>query len=162
MFCYYWHLISGKYSPFMLGVIEPYKTKIMPVSNETKWIALESMLAESESEYYEKMSHLLPVRDGILRTETQSKISQKQKKMLKEMKSIFNKHNTSYRFVISPLYNQVKFNRADHNVLNSIFGSERVFDFSGINDLTKAKTNYYEFSHYRPKVGEQIMQRIYK
>jgi len=134
----------------------------MPVSNETKWIALESMLAESESEYYEKMAHLLPVRDGILRTETQSKISQKQKKMLKEMKSIFNKHNTSYRFVISPLYNQVKFNRADHNVLNSIFGSERVFDFSGINDLTKAKTNYYEFSHYRPKVGEQIMQRIYK
>jgi len=162
LFCYYWHLISGKYSPFMLGVIEPYKTKIMPVSNETKWIALESMLAESESEYYEKMAHLLPVRDGILRTETQSKISQKQKKMLKEMKSIFNKHNTSYRFVISPLYNQVKFNRADHNVLNSIFGSERVFDFSGINDLTKAKTNYYEFSHYRPKVGEQIMQRIYK
>ena len=82
--------------------------------------------------------------------------------MLQEIKSIFDKHNTNYRLVISPLYNQIKFNLTDLNVLNSIFGRNFVCDFSGIKELTKPKTNYYEFSHYRPKVGEQIMQRIYK
>ena len=162
LFCYYSHLISGKYSPFMLGVIEPYKSRILPLSNETQWLELDGLLASSETEYYNKMAHLLPVRDGVLRIESQPKISAKQKKMLKEIKAIFDKHNTNYRLVISPLYNQVKFNLTDLNVLNSIFGSEFVFDFSGINELTKPKTNYYEFSHYRPKVGEQIMQRIYK
>jgi hypothetical protein len=162
LFCYYSRLIWGKYSPFMLGVIEPFKTKITPVSNETKWVELDQMLAESETEYYKKMNHLFPVRDGVFRTETKPKISAKQKKMLNEIKSIFNRHNTHYRFVISPLYQQVKFNKTDLDILKSTFGSAYVYDFSGINDLTKPKTNYYEFSHYRPKVGEQIMQHIYK
>jgi hypothetical protein len=162
LFCFYSHLISGKYSPFMLGVIEPYKSRIVPLSNETQWLELDGMLAKSETEYYKKMAHLFPLRDGILRTETQSRISAKQRKMLQEMKSIFDKHDTNYRLVISPLFNQVKFNPTDLNVLTSIFGRDFVFDFSGINDLTKVKTNYYEFSHYRPKVGKEIMQRIYK
>lgn len=162
LFCYYSHFILGKYFPFMLGVIEPFKSKIIPTSNETKWIELDGMLAESETDYYKKMDYLLPSRDGVQRTEPLARITANQLKMLHEIKAIFIKHNTIYKFVISPLYNQVNFNKRDLNILNRIFGNDKVFDFSGINDLTKPKTNYYEFSHYRPKVGEQIMNRIYE
>ena len=81
---------------------------------------------------------------------------------LKEIKHIFDNHNTSYRIVISPLFNQIKFNEVDLACLKEIFGEEYVYDFSGVNTYTEDYHNYYESSHYRPHVSRDIMNIIYK
>ena len=40
-------------------------------------------------------------------------------------------------------------------------GEENVFDFSGVNEFTNEMTNYYETSHYRPKVCKELLRIIY-
>ena len=63
--------------------------------------------------------------------------------------------------MISPLYDQVKFNPEDLSVLQEVFGHNQVFDFSGVNEFTTSKYNYYETSHYRPHVANEIMKKVY-
>jgi hypothetical protein len=60
------------------------------------------------------------------------------------------------------LYNQVSFAADDLAVIKTLFGSENVFDFSGINEMTSHVENYYEDSHYRPHVARAIMNEIYR
>ncbi|MCX6296671.1 MAG: hypothetical protein NTX97_11510, partial [Bacteroidetes bacterium] len=75
--------------------------------------------------------------------------------------SILKSHNTQYKIVISPLYNQEKLDPGDLNYLVNLFGGENVFDFSGINFITNDFHNYYETSHYRPFVCDYILNIIY-
>ena len=82
--------------------------------------------------------------------------------LLENIHSIFKKHNSDVRIVISPLYNQKKLNEKDLAYLKNLFGTERVFDFSGINKITNDYNNYYEASHYRPHVSRELMEIIYK
>ena len=42
------------------------------------------------------------------------------------------------------------------------YGAENVYDFSGINEFTKDYHNYYESGHYRPSLGNKLLERIYK
>jgi hypothetical protein len=46
-------------------------------------------------------------------------------------------------------------------LLQTIFGANTIYDYSGINNYTNKVENYYETSHYRPHVGEAIMSEIY-
>lgn len=88
-------------------------------------------------------------------------ISDKGKNILSELHQLFITGNTEYKIVISPLYDQIKLNPQDKEVLDSIFGEENVFDYSGISKYTKDTLNYYEYSHYRPCVTIRILQEIY-
>lgn len=81
--------------------------------------------------------------------------------MLNNIKNVLIKDSTNYKIVINPLYNQVKMNPADLEILKRIFGAKNVFDFSGINDITNDYHNYYEESHYRPFIARKIMDSIY-
>ena len=102
------------------------------------------------------------------------KINSKQILMLKEINSILKKHRTNYKVIISPLYNQIKINNQDLKILNNIFNKKVVFDFSGKNNITENKFNYYEFyaskdgkitrdksSHYVSNIGDKLMRLIY-
>lgn len=80
---------------------------------------------------------------------------------LQEIKTIFDKHHTSYKIVISPLYNQIKLNRGVYDKLCEIFGGGNIYDFSGINKWNVDYHNYYEPSHYRPKVSAEILSIMY-
>jgi hypothetical protein len=68
-------------------------------------------------------------------------ISKKEEMMLKDIKSIFDKHQTKYYLVITPLFDQLKLNKIDHEILIKYFGSS-LFDFSGKNDFTNNIYNY--------------------
>jgi len=81
--------------------------------------------------------------------------------MLEKIKEIFNKDNTHYKIIISPLYDQRVFNKDDLAKLRNVFGSENVYDYSGKNNITENKINYYEISHYKPVVGRTILKEIY-
>jgi hypothetical protein len=74
--------------------------------------------------------------------------------MQKDIKRILAAHGTDYRIIINLLYDQAKLNDADLKKLKAIFGSIRIFDFSGINSFTSEYHNYYEESHYRPQVAD--------
>lgn len=82
--------------------------------------------------------------------------------MLNEIKMIFDRHNTDYRVIITPIYNQVKLNSHDVNILKQIFTPDKVYDFSGVNKFTADYHNYYERSHYRPHVAREILSQVYE
>ena len=88
-------------------------------------------------------------------------INAENRQMLEEIKQILGKHHTRYRVVISPLYDQVRINPADLQILRTVFGRDYVHDFSGKNPITTDHHNYYEDSHYRPVVARQLMDSIY-
>jgi hypothetical protein len=89
------------------------------------------------------------------------KIKSKQLKLLDEMRNTLQKQNTNIKIVISPLYNQKIFNQNDKKILISYFGKENVYDFSGVNKYTECIGNYYESSHYKPNVANEILKIIY-
>ena len=102
-----------------------------------------------------------------------NKINYNQISMLNEIKFIFNKQHTKYKIIISPLYNQRKIDKMNLKILKSIFGNS-IYNFSGKNNITENKFNYYEFyddsptnlsrnksSHYISKIGDILMDSVY-
>jgi len=80
---------------------------------------------------------------------------------LKLIKEIFNSHNTNYKIVISPVYDQIPMEKEQLDLLINIFDEENIFNFSGKNDFSESITNFYEDSHYRPVVANEILKAIY-
>lgn len=85
---------------------------------------------------------------------------EKRKKLI-EIKSVFNRHHTNCKIIISPCYNQIKLNPKDSTALCEIFGAQNVFDFSGVNKWTSDYHNYYEPNHYLPSVASELMKIAY-
>ncbi len=77
------------------------------------------------------------------------------------IRAILDKHKTSYRIIVSPLYDQIKMNPKSRQTLSEIFGDKNVYDFSGPNRWNADYHNYYEWSHYRPCVANEIMKLVY-
>ena len=75
---------------------------------------------------------------------------------------IFNKHNTKYKIVISPVYDQVPMEEEQLEVLEQIFGKQNIYNFSGKNKFTDSIHNFYETSHYKPNVANEIMNILYE
>lgn len=90
------------------------------------------------------------------------KITIEEIKHLKSIKEIFTNHNTDYKIIISPLYDQIALENTQLQLLENIFGRENIYDFSGKNEFTESIPNFYETSHYRPHVANEIMELIYK
>ena len=88
-------------------------------------------------------------------------IKDEQFRLLEKLKIIVEKNNINLKIVISPLYNQIAINDNDKLILTKLFGINNVYDFSGINKFTNKITNFYESSHYKPCVANQIMDSIY-
>ncbi|WP_280670793.1 hypothetical protein [Dysgonomonas sp. PH5-37] len=120
--------------------------------------ANEKRIRENPEKYYSNDIFQEPAQYSVLR---QLIIDEKQKEMLAEIKRILDKYQTNYRIVVNPLFSQTKLNDKDVSYLEGVFGKENVFDFSGKNPITESKYNYYERNHFRPLVGDSIMNRIY-
>jgi hypothetical protein len=157
---YYTYKFTHKFAPWMEGQLVNDHITYNKVTNEMRWVGRDSALQNDPQKYYRQKMELFYHRGGAT-ADTASIINAKQLYMLKQIAQIFTKHHTNYRVVISPLYDQRKFSPADIKDLTSLFGN-RLFDFSGENNFTKAITNYYESSHYKPMVGDSILKTIYK
>ncbi len=131
-----------------------------PATNEESFPAYEAQIAKDKDAFYGPRLGLFYKRDTIQKYAPPT-IGSEQRQLIYNIKSIFDDNHTNYRLVISPLYDQVKFDTTDLSVLDSIFGKQYVFDFSGINDITQNMYNYYENSHYRPFIANRIMDSIY-
>jgi hypothetical protein len=130
-------------------------------SNEIKFTVFEKMIQTNPEDYYGSHRRVFYRRDTIQRF-SGSAIHSEQKWMLNEILRILRNAGADYRIVISPLYDQMKFNSEDLDFLIKTFGKEKVFDYSGINHLTNDMYNYYETYHYRPHVARWIIDEMYR
>jgi hypothetical protein len=89
----------------------------------------------------------------------EKQISANEENILLKIKSLFEKHNTNYYIVITPLYDQMQFDYSDMQILHSFFGN-RVYDFSGINEITNNEYNYLDGIHFRPCISKQIIDSV--
>lgn len=121
----------------------------------------EKLIQTDEVRYYEEKKNIFYERDSV-EIILEKVVFSQAIDYLQEIKSIFNKHKTNYKIIISPLYDQKKINNTDLTILYGIFGKANVYNFSGINFITNQKHNYYERSHYRIQVGNEILSRIYQ
>ena len=130
--------------------------------NEMRFSNFEEIIKRNPSEFYnESKMKLFYSRDSIQRYLPEV-IKDSQLLMLNEMSDILKKNGTNFKIIINPLYDQLKINIKDIEILKNVFGKQNVFDFSGINIITNDFHNYYENSHYRPQVANSIMKNIYE
>lgn len=153
------HKVSGEAVTKMMLNVTPYSYDA--TTNEFSNTQYEDLIKRNKDSFYTKRRLSLFYKRSLTQAYAPVTIKQTQIKMLENMKNILDENKTNYKIVISPLYNQVKFNPTDLATINSIFGKDNVFDFSGINNFTEDIYNYYEISHYRPHVAIKIMDSIY-
>lgn len=153
--------ISGKVKPYMTRdkLLDDNFVTYDPIINEERQDKQEHLIAEGK--YYTAQQMEVFYNRDTVQQFASAVIADSHLKMLKNIKSLFDKHKTNYRIVISPLYNQKKLSAKDIAYLIQLFGRENVYDFSGINAITNDYHNYYEASHYRPHVAKEIMKQIY-
>jgi hypothetical protein len=77
------------------------------------------------------------------------------------LKKLLDKNKTKYKVVFSPMFDQRYLDLQDKSLLIKLFGADNFYDYSGKNKYTNDISNYYEPSHFTPRVGEEIMSEIY-
>lgn len=157
--------LFGKHYAFMdkyLNKVGPYKSRYNNSTGDI-WYSADSQIKSDSLLYYSKLKTA-----GIFKREkssgtikSKSLIKLPQEKYLMELHNIIKINKINIKIIISPLFSQRKINEEDKNILKNIFGKENIFDFSGKNSITENIFNYYEASHYRPHVANQIMDSIY-
>lgn len=159
LFCFYDYTFTKNYKSYMKGYIEYRKISLNALTNETHIIDQEQEITQNPEAYYTTRARVFYERTGE-KTDSIQRINKKERFMLREIKRILEQNKTNYKVILSPLYEQIKFNPTDFQELHTLFNG-RLYDFSGQNTFTNSKTNYYESSHYRPKIGDQILKIIY-
>ncbi len=168
-FAYNWECIRAFYTieyQKQVWGITPEEQKLpyyyIPEYNEVHKVGAEELLESNPEAYYETLTGFYRLYE---RTYTDSisapVIGKQQRDALEQLHTLLTNGNTDYRIVISPLYDQIVLNPQDLECLKEIFGEDKVFDFSGVNEYTNDVSNYYETSHYRPKLCNKILKKIY-
>ena len=140
--------------------MNPYG-RIRDSKNNDAFNPREKQIKQEGEAYWKNRKKEFPERDGTVII-AEPAIFQKQRMVLDEIMEVLRRHGTSIRIVISPDYNQKELHPDDREILQNIFGKENVYDFTGINEFTKDYHNYYESGHYRPLLGNKLLERIYK
>lgn len=165
LFPYLDYMLFHQYRPYMKGVINPYGAIRDSITNDAI-NPREKMIREEGESYWENhKKEFMKTNDPDYRTgkyrEAGPVLREPQISILHGIESVCRQHNTSIKIIISPDYNQISINPTDVEILKSIFGTKNVFDFSGINEYTGDIHNYYEKGHYRPVLGDRLMEKVY-
>lgn len=96
-------------------------------------------------------------------TTSEPLINDRFEKQLRNIYNIFKKQGTDFRIVITPAYcySFPKLNDEDLSLMHSIFGKDKVFDYSGYNCLTSDYNNFSDPNHFGLYVGWHIIEDIY-
>ena len=79
------------------------------------------------------------------------------------LKSIFESNGTDYYLILTPAYcyTNPAVNPRDLAKLKTIFGENRVFDFTGKNSMTEDYNNFTDPNHFGQRVGWMILEEVY-
>lgn len=153
---YLYYLTTDSVTPNMIekGIIDtvPYCYNEMYNEYGCKSTYINPKIYEPETSIFHKRSNIQEYYPQVIKSE--------QKKLLEEIKNIFEKHSTNYCIVINPLYNQKKLDKKDILYLDSLFNGN-IYDFSGINEITSEVTNYSDLNHFKSSVAKLILDSIY-
>ncbi len=159
---YFDFLFFQTYRPYMKRLIIPpgYKGKF-DFSNGDIVYPSEALIAADSSTYYQR---LIDEGEFFLRPvqKEEQPIMEAEITQLMEIKAVFDRHQTDYKIIISPTYDQVPLGEHHLQLLVEIFGEARVYNFSGKHRLSEPIGNFSESIHYRPHVGTQILKQIYQ
>lgn len=153
--------MSNKFYPYMNKILESQPYHYDTITNEYFNTGILEELKTDSVAYYSKRKDRFPQRNGLY-VEADSVIDVNEVSMLNEIKSIFLADSTSFKILICPSYDQIAFNRSDKEILEAIFGSTNVFDFSGINTFTEEKSNFYDALHFKKYVSREFFQIMYQ
>lgn len=165
-FQFHWKCFRGYLKPrflldfyinFFIPKVSPKRT-FDKVNNELTLFDIENEIRNSPTIYYNKVhfNHQnIEVIDSVNHINTENLL------ILQDIRSILEKNKANYKIILSPLFEQIKYSKSDMIILKNVFGNH-LYDFTGKNKYTDLKTNYYEFSHFRPIVGDGIFAEIYK
>lgn len=180
---YFDTLINGKYKPYMYGSFENKHMLYTPVKNDFIFQGYIDQIKADSSAYYARdlfyqRSEIEETADPLIdqpepkkeadsfikKIENTLSFEEKEKTdldYLEEIKAIFEKHQTDYRIIFGPNYDQKKVNSQDLQLVRELFDEKKVFDFTGKNELTEPLSNYYEIYHYKPVLARKILNEIY-
>jgi hypothetical protein len=140
-----------------------------PITNDHRHICSDRILeeygkTEMDQAYVRKIDSLKRIgvlfkRSNLTYKNKERQISFSEEKVLLKIKGLLKKHNTNYYIVITPLYDQMKFDCIDMQILGSIFG-RNLYDFSGVNEITNNEYNYLDGLHFRPCISKQMIDSI--
>ena len=90
-------------------------------------------------------------------------IDDSMRRVLEHIREVFVHQNTDYRIVITPgycfKYPPISFE--DLAILQSVFGEENVFDFSGRQDITSDYNGFSDANHFGMYIGWRMIEEIY-
>ena len=138
----------------------PYGQVRNPMNNDAINPRDKMILDEGEA-YWESRAKEFPPRSGEPAVSGQV-IYASQEKLLSDIAALFRRNQTKVKIILSPDYSQESANPADTDILRRLFGTENVFDFTGINEYTADIHEYYEQGHYRPCLSNKLMEFIYR
>lgn len=180
---YFDTLIGKTYKPYMYGSFENKHMLYTPVKNDFIFQGYIDQIKEDSVAYYardlfykrsEKEETAPPLIDYpepkkepnsfLEKTEQFLAFEEKNKtdlEYLREIKGIFDENQTEFRIIFGPNYDQKKVNPKDLELVKSLFGAGKVFDYTGKNELTESLSNYYEIYHYKPILARRILEEVY-
>lgn len=159
LLAYYYYKTTHEYHSWMANYLQNETLKYDTVTNQFTWLTKDIPLKTDSAKYYAERKDIFYARktESI---DSVNRINVRYFSMLKSIKQILQKNHTQYKVVVSPLYEQCRLAGNDQKILRGLFGSN-LFDLAGKNKFSDPAGNFYETSHYRPHVGDQIMALIY-
>ncbi len=143
------------------GIIEKYMSmndfQNLRKSNE---FFREDMEATIEKDTVKWISQM---EKPILANSSEINIDKRDLEHLQAIKKIFSRHHTQYKIVFGPEYNAQDIGENVLREFYKIFATKdgvSIWDFSSDTTLIKP-LYYYEPNHYRPLVGQKMMEKIY-
>lgn len=155
------YALFGEYRGYMAGAIQETPPRMDPRTNDLFLVHQDRALESDPESYYRDL------RSDFRRTRASAPemhepvIGEAERALLEKIRAVFEEHGTCYEVVVSPNYDQAALHPKDREELRDIFGADRVHDYSGQNAITTQVRNYYEPYHFRPRVGERILRRVY-
>jgi len=146
-----------------------YLHKSDPISNDQGHIC-KNYIPFNDSLFIQKKmkskKHLEFIKNSsdfkLKKFRVKDKISTNEIHYIKKIKQIFDKNNSQYVLIISPLLNYERFTKKDLNHLNNIFGSKFILNFSGKNNITVHAENFKDPKHFNTLISKEIIDSIQK
>ncbi|MEE9910732.1 MAG: hypothetical protein K4571_03310 [Deltaproteobacteria bacterium] len=121
------------------------------------WLEKEKTVEETGLPIFDSaIREYKPIRFGAKETEEALDV-------IKAIVALSRIHHFTIVFFINPFYSRLYLNNAEafSSVKARLAQVTDYYDFSGLNSVTTNAVNYYEESHYRYRVGDMIVLRLF-
>ncbi|WP_435355014.1 hypothetical protein [Emticicia sp. SJ17W-69] len=157
---FYDYLLFGNFKSYMRSFLEFRKINYTPIVNDFIFTSYIEQIKADSTKYYNQPNFFYErKKEKQLGGQV---IKSYQLKYLQKIKEVLSRQGTQYKIVLGPTYDQIYFNETDLKILIKFFGKGNIYNFSGINEYSNDKTNYYEIYHYKPNVANDILKKIYQ